>query len=158
MIVVGIDPGITGAVSWFTDGKLTRVEDLPMIKVKVGKGFRTRMVPGVLADLLGTLPQEGVQAFLEQVSSRPQEGAVGAFSFGRCFGQIEGILAGMLIPYTLVTPAVWKKAVGAPADKGLSRMLACRQFPEFATQFAHAKDDGRAEACLIGLYGVGGAA
>lgn len=156
MIIIGIDPGITGAIAWFAeDGKLVSVGDLPMIKVKVGKGFRTQMVPSALADALATLPQDNVHVFLEQVASRPGEGAVGAFSFGRGFGQIEGVLAGMLVPYTLVPPGKWKKALAVPADKGQARMRACREFPAFAAQFARVKDDGRAEASLIGLYGVG---
>lgn len=151
--ILGIDPGVTGAVSAFIDGDMISVLDLPMIKVKVGKGFRKQLVPGTLADMLDKCPP-GTTAFLEQVSSRPGEGAVGAFSFGRGFGQIEGVLAALSIPFTLVHPQKWKKAVGCAADKGLARMMATRLFPTFASQFARVMDDGRAEAALIGLYGV----
>lgn len=157
MITIGIDPGITGAVSFFADGKLAVVNDLPMIKLAVGKGFRNQMVPSTLADMLWAATEKSIDvchAYLEQVASRPGEGAVGAFSFGRGFGQIEGILAALNIPYTLVTPAKWKKSFGLAADKGLARMRASREFPAFASQFSRVKDDGRAEACLIGLYGV----
>lgn len=160
MITMGIDPGITGAVSFFDGAELYRVVDLPTIEVAVGKGKRRQMVPSVLTDTLyeGTQTITGrlclCHAYLEHVSSRPGEGAVGAFSFGRGFGQIEGILAALNIPYTLVPPGKWKKALGVGADKGLARMRASREFPEFASQFSRVKDDGRAEACLIGLYGV----
>jgi len=156
MIVIGIDPGITGAVSVFTDGKLTDLHDLPTIEVAVGKGKRRQMVPSSLSDILYSNTSDLVpnHAYLEQVASRPGEGAVGAFSFGRGFGQIEGVLAALNIPYTLVPPGKWKKALGVSADKGQARMRASREFPEFASQFSRVKDDGRAEACLIGLYGV----
>lgn len=157
VITIGIDPGITGAVSCFgVKNELCWVEDLPMIKVAVGKGYRTQMVPATLAQRLYELTagSSPVHAYLEQVASRPGEGAVGAFSFGVGFGMIQGVLAALRIPYTLVTPAKWKKSFGLAADKGLARMRASREFPEFASQFSRVKDDGRAEACLIGLYGV----
>ena len=152
-LVIGIDPGVTGAISFFYEGKLLKVEDLPMIEVLVGKTKRKQLVAATLADLIYGSGGP-TRAYLEQVSSRPGEGAVGAFSFGRGFGQIEGVLAALGVPYQLVPPAKWKKAVGVPADKGLARMRASREFPEFAAKFARVKDDGRAEACLIGLYGV----
>lgn len=157
MITFGIDPGITGAVSVFRGGELQKVFDLPTISMRVGKGNRTQMVPAVLAQMfLDEVPYSEYEchAYLEQVSSRPGEGAVGAFSFGRGFGQIEGILAGHSIPFTLVTPGKWKKALGVSADKGHARMRAAREFPAFAAQFARVKDDGRAEACLIGMYAL----
>jgi crossover junction endodeoxyribonuclease RuvC len=158
MIIVGIDPGISGAISLFHGGKLVKVQDFPLIEVKVGKGFRKQMVAAALADMLaGTFPEGGQpgHVYLEHVNARGKEGAVGAFSFGRGFGMLEMACAALQIPYTLVLPGVWKKAMAVPADKGLARMRACREFPAFAAQFARVKDDGRAEACLIGLYGVG---
>lgn len=154
MNIIGIDPGISGAISFFRSGALQSVSDLPVVEVSVGKGKRKQLVPASLASLLDHLTGAPTRAYLEQVASRPGEGAVGAFSFGRGFGQIEGVLAAMEIPYTLVPPGKWKKALGVNADKGDARMRASREFPSFAPQFARVKDDGRAEAALIGLYGV----
>lgn len=156
MIVCGIDPGVTGAIAWldFATHKLLAVGDLPVAEVKVGKTTRRRLVPAVLAEYLkypASLPDH---AFLEEVATRPGEGAVGAFAFGRGFGQIEGVLAVLGIPYTLVRPAKWKKALGCPSDKGSARMLACQKWPQSAGLFARVKDDGRAEAALIALYGA----
>lgn len=156
MITCGIDPGISGAISFFNAGILERVIDLPVIEIVVGKGKRRQLVPAALAEALwqSGLLHSPDHVYLEHVSSRPGEGAVGAFSFGRGFGQIEGTLAGMGLPYTLVHPGKWKKALGVPADKGGARMRACREWPAFAGYFARVKDDGRAEAALIGLYGL----
>lgn len=158
MIVCGIDPGMTGAVAWFHNGALLSVMDLPMIEVLVSGKPRQQQSPQLLAALLfPTLLPESEwpdHVFLEQVGSRPGEGAVGAFSFGRGFGQIEGVLAGVKTPFTLVRPDRWKKTLGVSADKGQARAMACRLFPDMATKFARVKDDGRAEAALIGLYGV----
>ena len=153
-LIAGIDPGITGAIAWLSpDGFLIEVEDLPVVEVKVGTSMRRRMVPAILGDMLGEAPRRPAHVFLEEVSSRPGEGAVGAFSFGRGFGQIEGVLAGLNIPFTLVRPAAWKKAMGVPADKGSARLRASQLWPGAAKRFARVKDDGRSEAALIGLWG-----
>ena len=159
MIILGIDPGVSGAIAWWRDGDRTiyRVDDLPMIEVKVGKGKRKQFQPGIFTQMiLNEVPYSEIEchAYLEHVQSMPGEGAVGAFSFGRGFGQIEGALAGIGIPYTLVRPAKWKAALGVPADKGGARALACRRCPDLAAMFSRVKDDGRAEAALIALYGA----
>jgi crossover junction endodeoxyribonuclease RuvC len=151
MKVIGIDPGITGAIAVFSEGRLIYVQDLPTIEVVVAKGTRKRQNAAALADLIFVSGPDHI--YLEEVSTRPGEGAVGAFSFGRGFGQIEGIMAGLNIPYTLVRPQKWKTKLGVPADKGGARMIASRLFPDFAEQFARVKDDGRAEAAMIALYG-----
>ena len=153
MIILGIDPGVTGAVAWWRDGAVYKVEDLPAIEVVVGKGKRKQLQPSLLANMLYDGPEIG-RIYLEHVQSMPGEGAVGAFSFGRGFGQIEGVIACMQTPYVLVRPAKWKAALGVPADKGGARALACRRCPDLAPQFARVKDDGRAEAALIALYGA----
>jgi len=152
-LIAAIDPGVTGAIAWLSaDGVLIDVRDLPMASVKVGKTMRNRLVPAVLADMLAG-DRRPSHVYLEEVATRPGEGAVGAFAFGRGFGQIEGMLAGIGVPYSLVRPQAWKKRLSIPADKGGARLIACRLWPKSAGQFARVKDDGRAEAALIGLYG-----
>lgn len=153
MIILGIDPGMTGAVAWWRDGRVYKVEDLPTIEIAVGKGKRKQLQPSILGDMLFDGPPID-HVYLEHVQSMPGEGAVGAFSFGRGFGQIEGVIACSKTPYTLVRPAKWKAALGVPADKGGARALACRLCPDLAAMFARVKDDGRAEAALIALYGA----
>jgi crossover junction endodeoxyribonuclease RuvC len=152
-LMAGIDPGVTGAIAWLTlDGALVDVEDLPMAEVKVGKGMRKRLVPAILATMLADRRPSHV--YIEEVATRPGEGPVGAFAFGRGFGQLEGLLAGVGISYTLVRPQTWKAKLHVPADKGSARMIACRLWPTMAPRFARVKDDGKAESALIGLYGV----
>jgi len=151
-MICGIDPGISGAIAWLSDsGVLVEVVDLPVVEVVVGKTKRKQLVPGALAKLLSD--KRPSMVMLEQVSSRPGEGAVGAFAFGRGYGQIEGVLAALGIPYSLVRPQAWKKALSVPADKGGARMYASRVWPGAADKFCRVKDDGRAEAALIGLHG-----
>lgn len=151
-MIVGIDPGATGAIAWLSDsGFLVEVRDLP-----VGKEYgRTRLMSAVLAAMLREAGRMPIHAFVEQVGPGPEGGRAALFSFGRNFGQIEGVLSGCGVPMTLLTPQRWKRALRLPADKGEARFRAAQLWPGLAGAFARVKDDGRAEAALIGLYGSG---
>jgi crossover junction endodeoxyribonuclease RuvC len=94
-------------------------------------------------------------AFVEFVGARPGEGAVGAFAFGRSRGVIEGVLGAQSVVVEWITPPHWKRLVGLTlASKDAARSEAIRRWPAHAEKFARAKDDGRAEACLIGVAGM----
>jgi crossover junction endodeoxyribonuclease RuvC len=148
-VLAGIDPGATGAIAWLSDaGHLIEVLDLPTQKVR----GRTVLMPAVLAAMVEQ--RRPVHVYLERVATRPGEGHVGAFAFGRGFGQIEGVLAALGIAVTLVTPGEWKRSQRIPADKGAARERAAQLWPGLAGTFARFKDDGRAEAALIGLHGA----
>lgn len=147
-MIVGIDPGMAGAIAWLSDdGFLIEVRDLPVAK---GQG----LLPGALGAFLREPDRNPVHAYLERVAARPGAGVSGMFNFGRGYGQIEGVLAALGVPVTLVTPGKWKGALRIPADKSASRARAAQLWPGLAGCFARVKDDGRAEAALIGLYGA----
>lgn len=151
MVIVGIDPGLSGAIAWLSaDGHLIEARDLPVAKTN----GRSQLMPAVLAGWLMEMNRRPTHAFLERVATRPGEGAVGAFSFGRGYGQIEGVLAAVGVPVTLVTPQRWKGALGVPADKSAARLRASQLWPGLAGTFARVRDDGRAEAALLGHYGA----
>lgn len=148
-MIVGIDPGASGAIAWLsTDGHLIEVHDLPVQKIN----GRSELMPSVLGAMLRRPFREPVHAYLERVHVKPTDGKVGAFSFGRNFGMIEGVLAALAVPVTLITPGKWKGGLRLAADKGASRHRAAQLWPGAAAQFARVKDDGRAEAALIGHY------
>jgi crossover junction endodeoxyribonuclease RuvC len=82
-------------------------------------------------------------------------GAVGAFSFGRSRGVVEGVLGAAGIACSFIAPASWKRAVGLSlASKDAARSEAIRRWPNHAELFARVKDDGRAEAALIAVAGM----
>jgi crossover junction endodeoxyribonuclease RuvC len=148
-MIIGCDPGIHGAIAWLSDdGHLIEARDLPVAKAN-GK---SELMPAALADMLRERPV--THAFVERVASRPGAGVASSFNFGRGFGQIEGVLAALGVPVTLVTPAKWKAALRLPADKSAARLRAAQLWPGLAGTFARVKDDGRAEAALLGLYGA----
>lgn len=109
----------------------------------------------LVADILAKT--HASHAFVELVGARPGEGPAGAFSFGKSLGTIEGVLATLSIPQTLITPAVWKRIVGVPPGKEAkdrARAEAIRRWPSKAALFARKRDDGRAKACLIAIAGI----
>jgi crossover junction endodeoxyribonuclease RuvC len=114
---------------------------------------------GVNAPLLGELLAQwhAGEVIAEFVAVRPREGAVGAFSFGRC-GVIEGACGALGLPVRFLTPSAWKRAVGiAPGKDGAkdaARSEAIRRWPDQAALFARVRDDGRAEAALIAVAGL----
>jgi crossover junction endodeoxyribonuclease RuvC len=91
-------------------------------------------------------------AVLEQVQAVQQSGATAAFSFGRGFGIIEGVLGTLRLPCTLVRPQVWTRELGVGTDKGAHRDAARRLWPASAAIFERVKDDGRADAALLAWW------
>jgi len=153
MLIVGIDPGGCGALAFVQDGVLLAVHDMPVDEVKVNSSTRKRVSAARFARLLQS---EGINhVYVERVGAMPREGAAGAFAFGVACGILEGGIAALGIPYTLITPQEWKKGMRCPADKGAARKRAGELFPAASALFARVKDDGRAEAAMVALYGAG---
>ena len=160
MVVIGIDPGVSGAIFVIGDG-LKRIVDTPVTRYKSGKKHKTEVDAVALAEALaettGCLTAiratRDIFAFVENVSARPGQGVVSMFSFGRSFGVVLGVLAGLRITATLVQPAAWKKHFNLLGkDKDASRLLAIKLLGEQG--FERKKDNGRAEAALIAIYGI----
>ncbi len=151
MRVLGIDPGFTGALAIYdsANNRVT-VMDMPVIKSKTG---RTELNMNALFNLMRPPVSGDIRAVIEQVSAMPGQGVTSTFRFGQGYGAIQMALAAHKLPVAYVTPAVWKRHYGLSRDKGLSRGLAIQRFPENADYFQRVKDDGRAEAALIALYG-----
>ena len=150
--VIGIDPGISGAISVF-DWKtrsLLEVIDMPTLEVDSGKTKKRHINAVSLANYLEGFTDTHV--VIEKVGAMPGQGVTSMFNFGRSAGIIEGVVATLEMPHTYVTPAAWTKAVGRAAGKDASRMRAMELFPSQADLFKRAKDDGRADAALIAYW------
>jgi len=148
MTTLGIDPGHSGAFAWLDDdGELIDIADMPVARI----GTKDRIVPALVADLI--CRRKVTMCWLEKVSTRPGLAAASVLTTGREAGIIEGALAALSVPTTLVTPAEWTKAMRAGADKGAHRQRACELWPGQSERFARAKDDGRADAALIAAHG-----
>ena len=153
MIILGIDPGLSGALALYdTPEQTVEVIDMPVLEL-VRNGRKKGEVSAQA--LANHLAGRGIKAaYLERVNAMPGQGVTSVFSFGRSTGIVEGVLAAYDIPTTLVTPQAWQKAVGQRAGKDGSRERAMQLFPAQADLFQRKKDDGRSDAALIAYYGA----
>lgn len=149
--VLGIDPGCSGALVLVTE-QGGYIDHLAMPTIKVGTKSR---VNG--ASVSAWLRQYGItHAYLEQVGAMPGQGTASMFTFGHAAGVAEGILQGLNIPYTLVTPQAWKKSAGLiGSDKDAARSRAIQLYPELRALDAKAKGQAIADALLIARFGIG---
>lgn len=161
-VYLGIDPGLNGALCVLyinPAGELDglRIEDIPTMDVPSPSrksGVKRVINEAALAHLIKSIGPVRA-AFIELVGSRPNQSAQSTFTFGYSTGVLRGLLAANGIPVHQLTPKSWKGFYKIPsgAPKSVSIGLASRLFPAFASYFARAKDDGRAEAALIGWCG-----
>jgi len=144
MRIVGIDPGVTGAIAWFTNGKLTILEDMPVEASRVNG-----------AEVARLLRWNVDVVYLEWTQPMPKNGSIASYSLGLNSGIVIGVVQALGIPLERVRPQVWKKAMGLTGKpKAASRGMATELWPDYADQFRRVKDDGRAEAALIARYGA----
>jgi crossover junction endodeoxyribonuclease RuvC len=152
-IFIGIDPGISGAIAVLDgDGEIVQIFDMPIVELKIGNAIKKRVSPQSIVSELHLFKNDDVHAVIEQVNAMPGQGVTSMFSFGKTAGILEGILAGMVFPYSHVIPGRWKKHHNLNASKDAARELAMRTWPSKADLFKLKKHDGRAEAALIALY------
>ena len=165
MIIIGCDPGLHGAIAILeTETGEMQVHDIPVLqtsvkatgnrKTKSGMRTKTEIDVGELTALLCPYALKGT-AFIEDVHSMPKQGVASVFSFGFSAGVLRGVIGALGIPYTLVTPQAWKKAMLAgigSKEKDGSILRAKQLFPKHSSILLKTKD-GRAEAMLIAQYG-----
>jgi crossover junction endodeoxyribonuclease RuvC len=152
MIVAGIDPGKTGALSILYDNNVVACFDVP---IQLVKGKAKPAWSAWAAEWRNAFAFEAPDMIvIEDIAARPGQGVTSMFSFGRTLGFTHALAATANIPVHFVTPNVWKGKLGLlKSDKGASREKACTLFPVSAHAFARVKDDGRAEAALLAYYG-----
>lgn len=164
-VVIGIDPGITGAVAILRDGELVSLFDMPVAKLADGKNhvdaialaeeFRVRELPldaRVVVEEVNAMPGRASKAELAKGKSRQTIGATSAFNFGKGYGLILGVLYTLGFAPVTTRPAAWKRAAGLiGTEKDQSRLLAKRLHPNAVLDLK--KHHGRADAILIANYG-----
>lgn len=152
-LFLGIDPGMGGALAIVNaDGQFITATSTPVI----GKVPDTKFIRDWLTQ------QPITAAILEQVASRPGQGVSTMFKFGRVYGLAEGLLAGLQIPYSLVTPHTWTKTMHLGVEgrddmeaKEASRVAAMRLFPQAdfrASPRCTNPHDGKIDAALLAEF------
>ena len=151
MIFVGIDPGNKGGIAIIANNGVY-VFPMPTITSKGKESLDGQRIREILSAW-----QEGSLVFLEKVGAMPGQGVTSMFNFGQGFGMLKGILVGLEIPYELITPQAWKKAMlaGTVKDKGAAIIKAKQLFPSVdlrPTVRCKKDSDGMAEALLLAEY------
>lgn len=144
--ILGVDIGVNGALSFY-DGNELIIYDMPVFKIKGSTEYDNHRIAAIIKE------QKPDYAVIEKAILMPSNGKKSYQSLGICQGVFYGVLSALEVPYELVTPQVWKKAVQCPKDKNASRMRASQLLPQFAHNWDLKKHDGRAESSLIALYG-----
>lgn len=146
--VIGIDPGCSGALVVLDDTVVLDYLLMPTVKV----GTKSRVNGAAIAAWLKD--HRGAHAYLEQVGAMPGQGVSSMFTFGHAAGVVEGILQGLGIPYSLVTPQAWKKRAGLIGkDKDAARSRAIQLYPELRVLDLKGKGQAVADALLIARFG-----
>ena len=155
MIIIGIDPGISGSICFFEDGKVTDIVEMP--NMADGKKNK-RQVNGAqiyneISSRIKNFNKEDIKVVIEQVSAMPGQGVTSMFNFGQSFGVLKGICSAMQLPMYFVRPAKWKKYFNLiNTKKDASRTKAIEIFPYISAQLSKKKDSNKADAILLASF------
>jgi crossover junction endodeoxyribonuclease RuvC len=155
MLIIGIDPGITGSICFFEDGKIIDVVEMPNMAEgkKNKKQVNGAQIYYEISLRIKSLKKEEIKVVIEQVSAMPGQGVTSMFNFGQSFGILKGICSGMQLPMYFVRPAKWKKYFNLiNSEKDASRTKAIEVFPYFSPQLLRKKDSNKADAILIASF------
>ena len=153
MIIIGIDPGINGAISIIENKKIIEVYDTPtMIDGKKNKRqINGAQVTNIFKERLNG--EKEVVVVVEHVNAMPGQGVTGMFSFGQSFGVIKGVCAALKLPVILVRPVKWKKHFNLlNSEKDASRTKVIETYPYISSELSKKKDANKADAILIAKY------
>ena len=155
MFIIGIDPGISGSICFFEDGKINDVIEMPTMTEgkKNKKQVNGSQIFNEILKRTNKLEKEDIRVIVEQVSAMPGQGVTSMFNFGQSFGILKGICSAMQLPMYFVRPAKWKKYFGLiNSEKDASRTKAIEMFPYFSPQLSKKKDSNKADAILLASF------
>jgi crossover junction endodeoxyribonuclease RuvC len=155
MLIIGIDPGISGSICFFQDGKIIDVVEMPTMTEgkKNKKQVNGSQIFNEISDRIRKLDKKDIRVIIEQVSAMPGQGVTSMFNFGQSFGILKGICSAMQLPMYFVRPAIWKKYFNLiNSEKDASRTRAIEIFPYFSSHLSRKKDSNKADAILIASF------
>ena len=155
MLIIGIDPGISGSICFFQDGKIVDVVEMPIMNEgkKNKKQINGSQIFNEISEKIKKLDKKEIKIVIEQVSAMPGQGVTSMFNFGQSFGILKGVCSTMQLPMYFVRPAKWKKYFNLiNSEKDASRTKAIEIFPYFSTQLSRKKDSNKADAILIASF------
>ena len=153
MYIIGIDPGLAGAIAVLdAHGTLEALADTPVLTLKVQRGTRTVYDAPGLVELLRPYAGLHSHVYIEEAQAMPGQGSRSMFTTGYGYGLWIGLVTTMQLPYTSVRPGIWKRSMTLGKDKEASRLRAMQLYP--GADLRLKKHHGRAEALLLASYGL----
>ena len=155
MLIIGIDPGISGSICFFMDGRVINVINMPTMTEgkKNKKQVNGAQVYNEISNQVKKFESRDIRVIIEQVSAMPGQGVTSMFNFGQSFGILKGICSAMQLPMYFVRPAKWKKYFNLiNSEKDASRTRAIEIFPYFSAQLSKKKDNNKADAILLASF------
>jgi len=159
MIIFGVDPGVSGAVSILRNKEVLDVFEMPTMidgkknKKQVNGSELTNIIANTL-DLKNTeFKKDEVVVVVEHVNAMPGQGVTSMFNFGQSFGVIKGICAALRLPIYFIRPTKWKKHFNLiNTNKDASRTKVIEVYPKISGKLSRKKDSNKADAILIARY------
>ena len=139
MLIIGIDPGISGSICFFEDGKILDVINMPTMTdgKKNKKQLNGSQIYNEISKRIKKTGDQNIRVVIEQVSAMPGQGVTSMFNFGQSFGILKGICSAMQLPMYFVRPAKWKKYFNLiNSEKDASRTRAIEIFPYFSSELS----------------------
>jgi crossover junction endodeoxyribonuclease RuvC len=155
MLIIGIDPGISGSICFFEDGRILDVVEMPTMTEgkKNKKQVNGSQIYNEVSNRIKQRDKKEIKVVIEQVSAMPGQGVTSMFNFGQSYGILKGICSAMRLPMYFVRPAKWKKYFNLiNSEKDASRTRAIEIFPYFSSQLSRKKDSNKADAILIASF------
>ena len=153
MKIIGIDPGLSGAIAVLENNKVLNIFDIPVMTE--GKKNKRQLNSALLVNLLkeNINKEEEVAVVVEQVNAMPGQGVTSMFNFGQTFGALKGICAALELPIFFVRPSKWKKHFELiNSSKDASRTKAIEMYPKLSNQLSKKKDVNKSDAILIARF------
>ena len=155
MLIIGIDPGISGSICFFKNGEIKDVIDMPIMTEgkKNKKQVNGSQIFNEISKRIKEIDSKDIKVVIEQVSAMPGQGVTSMFNFGQSFGILKGICSAMQLPMYFVRPLKWKKYFNLiNSEKDASRTRAIEIFPYFSSNLSRKKDSNKADAILIASF------
>ena len=155
MLIIGIDPGISGSICFFQDGLIKDVVEMPtMIEGKKNKKqVNGSQIFNEISEKIKKMDKKNIKVVIEHVTAMPGQGVTSMFNFGQSFGILKGICSAMQLSVYFVRPAKWKKYFNLiNSEKDASRTRAIEIFPYYSSHLSKKKDSNKADAILIASF------
>ncbi len=153
MIIIGIDPGVSGAICILTNGKITEIYEMPtMID---GKKNKKQVNGAEITNIINKelVNEKDINVVIEHVSAMPGQGVTSMFNFGQSFGVLKGICAALKLSVHFIRPVKWKKHFNLiNTEKDASRTKVIEVFPYISSKISKKKDANKADAILIARF------